>query len=93
MASTKTFVDDMDRYPLHSVQHVMLACEIIGYKHPDEHTRQLFSAVYNQIVWAMHLRPEPEAGMDHRLADKREKKPFLTDVERHQHELAMKREG
>lgn len=32
----------------------------------------LDNAVYNQIVWAMHLRPESKESMDHRLSDKKD---------------------
>ncbi len=73
LEAAKVFVDDLDRYPTHFVLHMMHACEIIGYKHPEERVREVFSAVYNQIVWAMHLRPESKESLDHRLADKTEK--------------------
>lgn len=63
------FVDDLDRYPVHFVMHMAHACEIIGYRHPEPGTRAQFSAVYNKIVWALHLRPESKESMEHRLAD------------------------
>ncbi len=72
LESAKKFIADLDKYPLHFVLHMAHACEIIGYKHPDDKTRETFNAVYNQIVWAMHLRPESKESMDHRLSDKKE---------------------
>lgn len=72
MEATKTFVDDLDRYPVHFVMHLAHACEIVGYLHPDREVAGAFNAIYQQIVWALHLRPEPMEGLLHRLADKRE---------------------
>jgi hypothetical protein len=46
LEANKKFVADLDRYPVHFVLHMMHACEILGYKHPDQHTRDVFSAVY-----------------------------------------------
>lgn len=71
-AATKTFVDDLDRYPVHFVMHVAHACEILGYKHPKADFRAAFNSIYMQIVWALHLRPEPSESLDNRLADRRE---------------------
>ena len=70
--SARQFVDDLDRYPVHYVLHLAHACEIIGYKHPDELTRGRFHGIYSLIVWSMHLKPETELMMDKRLSDRKE---------------------
>jgi hypothetical protein len=72
VASAKLMVEDLDKYPVHFVLHQAHACEIIGYKHPDESVREKFIGIYNLIVWNMHLRPEAEEQLDHRLSDKKE---------------------
>lgn len=71
LEAAKAFVNDLDRYPVHFVMHVAHACEIVGYEHPDKETCTAFNAIYQQIVWALHLRPEPLESMRHRLADRR----------------------
>ena len=70
--ASKAFVDDLDRYPVHFVMHVAHACEIIANKHPEESTRDTFNGIYQRIVWALHLRPEPKGYLDSRLGDKRD---------------------
>ena len=77
--SSDKFIADLDKYPMHFVMHMMHACEIIGYKHPDQRTREIFYSVYSKIVWSLHLRPEPLASLDHRLTDKKEPTNEKTD--------------
>jgi hypothetical protein len=84
--SSDKFIADLDKYPMHFVMHMTHACEIIGYKHPDPRTREIFSSVYNKIVWSLHLRPESEVYLDHRLADKKETTNVKVD-ERTQREI------
>lgn len=72
VASAKLMCDDLDKYPVHFVLHLAHACEIIGYKHPLTDTREKFIGIYRLIVWNMHLQPETELMLDHRLSDRKE---------------------
>ncbi len=69
----RSFLQDLDHYPLHWLTHSLHACEIIGYKCDDDTMRESFKALYINFVEALHLRPESEQQMDVRLADKVEK--------------------
>src|ERR1700744_3079929 len=35
-ANVLDFLHSLDQYPLHYIMHLCHACEVIGYKHPDE---------------------------------------------------------
>ena len=62
----------LDEVPHHFQMHLMHAVEILGYKHPDEHTRDWWHRVYLRLVHDMHLWPETEDQLDQRLGDSRE---------------------
>lgn len=62
----------LDEVPHHFQLHFMHAVEILGYKHPDEHTRAWWHGVYLRLVHDMHLWPETEDQLDQRLGDSRE---------------------
>ncbi len=66
-AHVKTFLWDLDAYPLHFVMHTTHAAEIVGYKHPDERMRIFWSQFYRDLVKALHLNPETEVQLDVRL--------------------------
>jgi hypothetical protein len=59
----------VDELPHHFQLHFMHAAEILGYKHPDQPTREWWHDCYLQIVSDAHLRPESEKAMDRRLGD------------------------
>ena len=61
----------LDSYPMHWLLHFTHAVEIIGYKHPDPDVRMFWISLYLRIVKALHMHPETEKEMDHRLRDKR----------------------
>lgn len=61
------FLHSLDQYPLHYVTHLMHACEVIGYKHPDLRFREFFSIAYMMIVHKLHLNVETCEQMDTRL--------------------------
>ena len=63
----KTFLWDMDSYPLHYVMHTLHAAEIAGYKHPDKDFRKWWLSFYLDLVKGLHLNPETEAQLDIRL--------------------------
>jgi hypothetical protein len=60
---------DLDKYPVHYVMHLIFACEIIGFKHPDSNIREFFNSSYKIMVGALHLKPETEEECDDRLKD------------------------
>jgi hypothetical protein len=65
------FLKDWDHYPVHFVQHLMHACQVVGYKHPSSQTRTVFANVYYRMVRKLHLLPEMEEDMDIRLEEDR----------------------
>lgn len=62
----------LDEVPHHFQLHFMHGVEIIGYKHPDKFIREWWNSTYVRLVRDMHLYPEPEDVMDHRLGDSRD---------------------
>src|SRR5690348_5609602 len=65
------FLTNWDHFPMHFIQHLMHACQVVGFKHPDIETRQMFRHAYERIVHKLHLLPENEAQMDERLCEDR----------------------
>ncbi len=66
------YLKDLDAIPHHFQMHLMHSFEIVGYKHPDPRIRAWFAAAYFRLVHDMHVWPETEEQMDHRLGDSRE---------------------
>lgn len=66
------YLRDLDAIPHHFQLHFMHACEIVGYKHPDDDIRGWWRGVYTRLVNDMHLTPETEQDLDRRLGDSRE---------------------
>jgi hypothetical protein len=60
-------LDSFDHYALHFILHIAYAAEIIGYKHPDDLTRELWKYFYETLVYKIHMNPENEEQMDARL--------------------------
>lgn len=65
------FLKSWDHYPIHFIDHILHACEVIGYKHPGAGTRVLFQIAYKRMVNKLHLNPESEQEMDTRLTEDR----------------------
>lgn len=61
------FFRSIDHYPNHWLLHWMHACEIVGYKHPDDNIRMEFNSLYIRLVKKFHLNPETESQLDCRL--------------------------
>lgn len=62
------FAHDLDDYPMHWLVHFMHAAEIIGFKHPDDKTREWWMNLYEEMVSeGFHLNPEIEEQLDRRL--------------------------
>lgn len=58
-------------YPLHWVTHIMHALEVIGYRHPDESTRETCYQFYAAFCDSLHVRIEPIWAMTDRLSEDR----------------------
>ena len=65
------FLKDWDRYPVHFLHHLMHACEVAAYKHPDRTLAEAFMSVYRGLILNLHVTAETEAEMDIRLNDQR----------------------
>lgn len=60
-----------EHYPLHWCLHIVHACQIIGYRHPDESYGEGWRVLYRRFVYAMHLRTEDFETMVARLSEDR----------------------
>ncbi len=60
------FRKNLDHYPHHYVMHLIHACEVIGYKSPKDDAGY-WRAFYVQLCLGLHMTPETEAELDHRL--------------------------
>jgi hypothetical protein len=70
-ADVAAFLKDWDRYPVHFLHHLMHACEVAAYKHPDPVLAGAFMSVYRGLILNLHVTAETEAEMDSRLDDQR----------------------
>jgi hypothetical protein len=68
--AVRQFLGSMDPYPLHFVTHLLHAAEICGYFHPDEKIRGFWQSFYNRACSALHMNPETQAELVHRLRDR-----------------------
>ena len=69
LEEVRKLAEDSDKYPIHYYMHALHACEIIGFKHPDNEIRAWFNGAYLIMVDALHLKPETEEECDYRLRD------------------------
>jgi len=63
------FIESCDHYPLHFITHLMMASQVVGFKHPDPVTRKIWLRFYERLCRNIHVLPESESNMDIRLAD------------------------
>lgn len=63
------YLRGIDELPLHFHMHLVHAAEILGYKHPNDATREWWRRFYFAAARDMHLRPESEEELDRRLSD------------------------
>lgn len=61
----------VEHYPLHWVFHAILACEAIGFRHPDGPTADMWLELYKRAVKAVHLNPETFEQYRDRLSEDR----------------------
>lgn len=76
----ESFLKDWDRYPVHFLHHLMHACEVTGYKHPDQGFARDFRSVYQGLTLNLHVTLETEPEMDARLNDQRSIAERLADA-------------
>ena len=69
LEEVRKLAEDSDKYPIHYYMHACHACEIIGFKHPDNEIKKWFNSAYLIMVDALHLKPETEEECDYRLRD------------------------
>lgn len=48
----------LGHYPLHWVVHVMHACEVLGYRHPDTRVLSQFQDLYREFCHMLHVPAE-----------------------------------
>lgn len=60
------FRKSLDHYPHHWLMHFIHAVEIVGYKAPVE-VSGYYRAFYVSLCQSLHMTPETEAELDHRL--------------------------
>lgn len=61
-----------EHYPLHWCLHIVHACQIIGYRHPDQTgVGASWRELYTRFVFAMHLHTESPIEMYERLSEDR----------------------
>jgi hypothetical protein len=75
-----SYLRELDAIPHHFQLHFLHAAEIVGYKHPDDMIRCWWLFTYERLVHDMHLWPETEEQMDHRLGDSRDQWLERNDV-------------
>lgn len=66
------FLVSRDELPFHYFTHFVHACEVLGYKHPDQRIKSFWGLVYARMCKCMHMNLETECDMDCRLGDKLE---------------------
>lgn len=64
-------VSAFGHYPHHWVVHVMHACEIIGYRHPDVAVRGLWTELYTRFCTSLHVNPEQPDQLETRMTEDR----------------------
>jgi hypothetical protein len=62
------FLDDLDPYPFHFIQHLSHAAHILAVYHESAKVAHFWREVYSHIIIeGMHALPEPDTAMLHRL--------------------------
>ncbi|MBM6576368.1 hypothetical protein KCP91_08280 [Microvirga sp. SRT01] len=74
------YLRELDAIPHHFQLHLLHAAEIVGYKHPLPEIRAWWFSTYVRLVHDMHLWPETEEQLDHRLGDSRDQWLSRNDI-------------
>lgn len=64
-------VSALGHYPQHWVAHLMHACEVLGYRHPDELERRTWNLIYRKFCHGYHVEPESPAMFESRMNEDR----------------------
>jgi hypothetical protein len=59
----------IDMLSIHYIQHLIVAIEVIAFKHPHLPTRGLAYKVYTELCHHFNMMPEGEEDFDNRLID------------------------
>ncbi len=62
---------EFGHYPQHWYAHVMHACEVIAYRHPNREVRIQARTIYYSLTSNLHLIPEDDEMMVARLSEDR----------------------
>lgn len=65
---------EFGHYPTHWYSHVMHCFEVVGYRHPMDHIRNMAQEIYQNMVHGLHLNIETREEMIERLSEDRIKK-------------------
>ena len=57
--------------PQHYVSHLMHACEVLGYRHPDQSARARWHKIYVKFCDGYHVYAEPFTAYERRLSEDR----------------------
>lgn len=66
-----SFLRDWDHYPIHFVQHLLHAIEVVGYCHPEIEYKRRYFSLYSRMVTKLHLNTETDEEMKDRLTEDR----------------------
>lgn len=58
-----------DEYPHHFIMHILHSAEVVGYRHPNDRTRELWCYFYYLGCQSFHMHMETLEQMDARLSD------------------------
>jgi hypothetical protein len=64
-------VSSLGQYPQHWVSHVMHACEVIAYRHPDKEIRDSWFKVYKAFCKSLHVNIEYPEQLEDRMNEDR----------------------
>jgi hypothetical protein len=67
--TVRELANRVNEYPIHFYEHLIKACEIIGFKHPDQETRKWFNETYRILTASINLAEETEEECDLRFKD------------------------
>jgi hypothetical protein len=65
--AVRLVAEDVDKYHVHFLMHMMHAAEIIGFKHPDGDVAQTWLDAYERLCAALHVNSEGALDLEERL--------------------------
>lgn len=64
-------VSEFGHLPWHWLSHIMHACEVVGYRHPNRIVRERYIAIYERMAHSFHLNPETREQFIARMSEDR----------------------